>query len=89
MALIRNPDLGWFESNRERIWGYWGKKDGWVQGSGAEEIREVLKADSIDVEAEESRVVRVWECVEGLPHAFCLGENIRTQDLACLSGSHV
>jgi hypothetical protein len=72
MALIRSPDLAWFAANRGRIWGYWGKNDGWVQGSRAEEIMEALKGSSIEVEDEGPKLVRVWECVEGLPHAFCL-----------------
>lgn len=44
MLIINQSDLDWFDSNGKKIWGYWAGKgrDGWVDGTGEDEIREIL-----------------------------------------------
>lgn len=77
MKTIRDPDLEWYATNRDRIWSYWGNPDGWV-GTQGESIKRVLRdtttmtdGAAVDKRRENGQVV---ECLDNIPHAFCLGE---------------
>ena len=72
MVSITQPDLEWYRVNKSRLWSYWGKEDGWV-GKQGDEVKRVLRAgDRVVVEDQEGRVV---DCVDNIPHAFCLGRS--------------
>lgn len=71
-----------------RLWSYWGKNDGWVADKG-DEIKAILKGGgrgrteeetSREAEMEERTPLlaggvgeQVVDCVDSVPHAFCLG----------------
>jgi hypothetical protein len=42
MEAIRDADVEFLRREREKIWGYWGKNDGWVREADSEELRAVL-----------------------------------------------
>lgn len=85
MTTIKEPDLGWYSQNdvKRRIWSYWGKSDGWVAEQG-DEIKTILACEpghEFEEEQEESSSERLRgtgkrlvDCVDNVPHAFCLGE---------------
>lgn len=79
MSTIKAPDLDWYRQQRKRIWSYWGEPDGWV-GTQGDVVKRVLRGRNGEVErveeeheehAEQSG--RVIDCVDNIPHAFCLG----------------
>jgi pimeloyl-ACP methyl ester carboxylesterase len=79
MVSITRPDLAWYENNTSRLWSYWGKEDGWVGGQG-DEVKRVLRGgDGVVVDDQEGEqqgteaIGRVVDCVDSIPHAFCLG----------------
>ena len=74
MSTIKAPDLDWFESERGRLWSYWGEPDGWVgtQGNDVKNVLRGVKGDRVEQDSKDSN--RVVDCVDSIPHAFCLGE---------------
>ena len=80
MISITEPDLEWYAINKSRLWSYWGKQDGWV-GKQGDEVKRVLRGgDRVVVEEQEGRVV---DCVDNIPHAFCLGKSVIVADQTC------
>lgn len=78
MSSIKAPDLGWYRSNKARIWSYWGEPDGWV-GKMGEDVKKVLRdteteGNSTRVQEDREEGTRVVDCVDSVPHAFCLGK---------------
>lgn len=94
MQTILDADLEFLGQQRDKIWAYYGKNDGWVEESEAQKIVGVLnvrKEESDESESPVQRVSRplhsayltglslppplyqVWQCIESIPHAFCLG----------------
>jgi hypothetical protein len=90
MDSILEPDLTWYAREKGRIWSYWGVNDGWV-GDRSEELKMVLGGDQLDgggvdrhvVEDADERGIdrvasdqgQVVDCVDNVPHAFCLGKS--------------
>lgn len=79
MSTIKAPDLDWYRQQRKRIWSYWGEPDGWVgtQGDGVKKVLREGKGEGERVEEEHEEHAeqsgRVIDCVDNIPHAFCLG----------------
>jgi hypothetical protein len=90
MDSILEPDLTWYAREKGRIWSYWGVNDGWV-GERSEELKMVLGGDHLDGGGVDGHVVedadergidgvasdqgQVVDCVDNVPHAFCLGKS--------------
>ncbi len=79
MREIMDPDMEWYEQNKGRIWSYWGRGDGWV-GTMADGVKKVLRGDGragtgqhVAQESGEGNDRHI-DCVDNVPHAFCLGE---------------
>ncbi len=73
MKSITDPDMTWYSKERERIWTYWGNGDGWV-GKQGDDLKVVLRGTQGHVEEDTSESSQVVDCVDNVPHAFCLGE---------------
>jgi hypothetical protein len=79
MSTIKAPDLDWYRQQRKRIWSYWGEPDGWV-GMQGDVVKRVLRGgkgegERVEGEHEEhaEQSGQVIDCVDNIPHAFCLG----------------
>jgi len=63
MKTIREPDTDFFQTNREILWFYFGKRDGWV---GSE------KRTLLDIIDPSKTSTQILHGPPEVPHAFCI-----------------
>jgi hypothetical protein len=59
MSTILEADLAFLGAERDRIWAYYGKNDGWVEDKEARKIMDVLRAETEKLPVDEGAVQKV------------------------------